>query len=216
MTRALPAQAGAVVITEQSWQELERFSAIFDRYTEIHGYATRRLGTGLADDVATETFLIVFDKRTRYDISCDDARPWLYGIASNVIARHHRAEAHQYRAPVKAGTEDPAENHADRVTGKVDAGARKPRLARAIAKIADGDRDSNRRPGSGPAPTDSAPPHLHDYRGAVMSMIGSLSTSTKAPRSLGATAPFRIDLAARRRSPPRFDRERLLEPCGHP
>ncbi|GAA0830202.1 hypothetical protein GCM10009525_29950 [Streptosporangium amethystogenes subsp. fukuiense] len=27
---------------------------------------------------------------------------------------------------------------------------------------------------------------------------------------------FRRDLAARRRWPPRFDRERLLEPCGHP
>ncbi|MFI6797161.1 RNA polymerase sigma factor [Streptosporangium canum] len=142
MTRAFPAQTADAVIIEQSWREPERFSAIFDRYyTEIHGYATRRLGTGLADDVAAETFLIVFDKRTGYDISRDDARPWLYGIASNVIARHRRAEVRRYRAPAKAGTEDPAEDHANRVAGEVDAGTRKPRLARALAEIADGDRD---------------------------------------------------------------------------
>lgn len=142
MTRALPAQSADAVIIEQSWREPERFAAIFDRYyTEIHGYATRRLGADLADDVTAETFLIAFDKRTGYDVSRDDARPWLYGIASNLIARHRRAEVRQYRALAKAGTEDPAEDHADRVAGEVDAGARKPRLARALAEIADGDRD---------------------------------------------------------------------------
>ncbi|MEV8634399.1 CU044_5270 family protein [Streptosporangium sp. NPDC051023] len=54
------------------------------------------------------------------------------------------------------------------------------------------------------------------YRVAVMSVIGAPSTSTRSPRSPGTTAPFRRGLAARRRWPPRFDRERLLEPCGHP
>ncbi|MGW4425909.1 RNA polymerase sigma factor [Streptosporangium sp. NPDC004631] len=105
MTRALPAQTADAVIIEQSWREPERFSAISDRYyTEIHRYATRRLGTGLADDVAAETFLIVFDKRTGYDISRDDAWPWLYGIASNVIARHRRTEVRQYRALAMAAS----------------------------------------------------------------------------------------------------------------
>lgn len=142
MTRALPAQAGDAVIIEQSWREPDRFAAIFDRYySEIHGYASRRLGGGLADDVAAETFLIAFDKRASYDVSRADARPWLYGIASNLIARRRRAEERQYRALAKAGPESPVEDHADRVAGEVDAGARRPGLARALAKIAGGDRD---------------------------------------------------------------------------
>ncbi|MEV0147925.1 MULTISPECIES: RNA polymerase sigma factor [unclassified Nonomuraea] len=142
MPRALPAQAGDAVIIEHSWRDPERFAAIFDRYhPEIHGYAERRLGGGLADDVAAETFLIAFDKRTRYDVSRADARPWLYGIASNLIARHRRAEVRQYRALAKAGTDKPAEDHADRVAGAVDAVAHRPRLAHALAEIAARDRD---------------------------------------------------------------------------
>ncbi|MEV5554884.1 RNA polymerase sigma factor [Nonomuraea wenchangensis] len=142
MSRALPARAADAVIIEQSRREPERFAAIFDRYyTEIHGYAARRLGAGLADDVAAETFLIAFDKRAGYDVSRADARPWLYGIASNLIARHHRAEVRQYRALAKAGVDNPVEDHADQVAGAVDAGARTPRLAEALAEIADRDRD---------------------------------------------------------------------------
>lgn len=76
MSRALPAQAADAVIIEQSRREPERFAAIFDRYyPEIHGYAARRLGQGLADDVAAETFLIAFDKRAGYDVSRANARP---------------------------------------------------------------------------------------------------------------------------------------------
>ncbi|MGW2223029.1 RNA polymerase sigma factor [Nonomuraea sp. NPDC001684] len=142
MSRALPAQAADAVIIEQSRREPERFAAIFDRYyPEIHGYAARRLGAGLADDVAAETFLIAFDKRAGYDVSRADARPWLHGIASNLIARHHRAEVRQYRAMAKAGADSPVEDHADQVAGAVDAGARTSRLAEALAEIADRDRD---------------------------------------------------------------------------
>jgi RNA polymerase sigma-70 factor (ECF subfamily) len=142
MARALPAQAADAVIIEQSRREPERFAAIFDRYyPEIHGYAARRLGAGLADDVAAETFLIAFDKRAGYDVSRADARPWLYGIASNLIARHHRAEVRQYRALAKAGADSPVEDHADWIAEAVDAGARTPRLAEALAEIADRDRD---------------------------------------------------------------------------
>jgi DNA-directed RNA polymerase specialized sigma24 family protein len=50
--------------------EPERFAEVFDRYyAEIHGYVSRRLGPSLADDVASETFLIAFDRRRRYDLA---------------------------------------------------------------------------------------------------------------------------------------------------
>ena len=92
----LDAPSDAVVI-ERSLRRPERFAAVFDRhYAAIHGYVARRLGAGLADDVASETFLVAFDRRHRYDLGQPDATPWLYGIASNLVARHRRAEVRRY------------------------------------------------------------------------------------------------------------------------
>jgi Sigma-70 region 2 len=94
-------------LIERSLTEPELFSEVFDRYyAEIHGYVSRRLGSSLADDVASETFLIAFDRRRRYDAAHPSARPWLYGIASNLVSRHHRAELRRYRALARSGVFD--------------------------------------------------------------------------------------------------------------
>jgi RNA polymerase sigma factor (sigma-70 family) len=129
-------------IIGRSLREPECFAAVFDRYyPQIHGFAARRLGQGLADDVAAETFLIAFAARGRYDGSRADARPWLYGIASNLVARHHRAEQRRYRAMARTGTDEISEGYADQVAGRLDAQARRAPLAAALAGVADGDRD---------------------------------------------------------------------------
>jgi RNA polymerase sigma factor (sigma-70 family) len=129
---------------ERSWHEPERFAEVFDRcYVELHGYVARRLGASLADDVVADTFLIAFDRRRRYDLGQPDARPWLYGIATNLIARHRRAELRQYRALARAGADTlvrAADAHAERVAQRVDAAALRGRLAAALAELADGDR----------------------------------------------------------------------------
>jgi DNA-directed RNA polymerase specialized sigma24 family protein len=63
-------------LIELSRREPERFAEVFDRYhAEIHGYVSRRLGPSLADDLASETFLIAFARRQRYDVAHGDARP---------------------------------------------------------------------------------------------------------------------------------------------
>jgi len=129
-------------IIEFSAREPECFAEIFDRYyTEIHGYVARRLGLNLADDVAAETFLIAFDRRERYDVAYAFARPWLYGIASNLVSRHHRAETRQYKALARVGVEDRLEGHADRIESRVDAESTRGLLASALAAIAPRDRD---------------------------------------------------------------------------
>src|SRR5262249_50162059 len=119
----MPSDSDAALI-EQSWAEPARFAEVFDRYYgEIHGYASRRLGRSLADDVAAETFLVAFRRRGSYDVAHPVARPWLYGIAANLIAGHRRAEVRQYRALARAGPAAATEGHADRVAGQVDAAA---------------------------------------------------------------------------------------------
>ncbi|WP_378251761.1 RNA polymerase sigma factor [Actinomadura gamaensis] len=127
---------------ERSLDEPERFADVFDRYYDaIHGYAARRLGPAAADDVAAETFLIAFDRRAGYDLARPDARPWLYGIASNLIARRHRAEARQYAALARTGVDGPSEGPEDRAAARLDASAARGPLAAALADLAPGDRD---------------------------------------------------------------------------
>ena len=75
------------------------FVTIFDRHFDaIRDYLARRLGDDAAADLAAETFTRAFDVRKRYDLSHTDARPWLYGIASNVMRRHGRDERRRLRA----------------------------------------------------------------------------------------------------------------------
>jgi RNA polymerase sigma-70 factor, ECF subfamily len=129
-------------IIKQSWREPEVFAVIFDRwYGQIHGYAARRLSQQLADDVAAETFLVAFSQRERYDLARLDARPWLYGIVSNLISRHYRSEQRRYRALARAGGRAFSESPVDEVAGRLDAQARRAQLAQALATLPRADRD---------------------------------------------------------------------------
>jgi RNA polymerase sigma-70 factor (ECF subfamily) len=118
------------------------FAALFDRhYAAVAGFLRRRLERSLADELAAETFLQAFDGRGRYDVSRADARPWLFGIASHLLARHRRGEELRLRAFARAGQvlgEDRGLDDADR---RLDAAAAAPVLAAALASLAAGDRE---------------------------------------------------------------------------
>ena len=63
-----------------STRDPERFAEVFDRHFEaIHRYAARRVGPGLADDIAAETFTVAFHHREDYD-GRPDGRTWLFGM----------------------------------------------------------------------------------------------------------------------------------------
>jgi RNA polymerase sigma-70 factor (ECF subfamily) len=130
----------------QACRSPECFAVLFDRhYGHIYSYAARRLGRDLAEDVASETFLVAFDRRGQYDTGRDDARPWLYGIASNLIARHARAESRRYkmlaRTATHPGVDEPVDAHDDVAAARVDALAVRGRLARALARLPRSERD---------------------------------------------------------------------------
>ncbi|SNT65798.1 RNA polymerase sigma-70 factor, ECF subfamily [Asanoa hainanensis] len=120
----------------------ESFGTIFDRYyPAIHGYVNRRLGQDLADDVAAETFLVAFDRWRRFDTAYESARPWLFGIASNLVAGHQRTEARRYRALARADQVDAVDGPAERVAVRLDAQAVRGRLATALEQITPPDRE---------------------------------------------------------------------------
>ncbi|GAB3989935.1 RNA polymerase sigma factor [Actinoallomurus acanthiterrae] len=127
---------------ERSWHDPERFGAIFDAYfAEIHGYVARRLNGDAADDIAAETFHAAFRQRKKFDLSRGSARPWLYGIATNLIAKHRRSEARRFRALVRLGGERSVGGHEDRVVTRVSAEHMKGRLAQVVADLPADQRD---------------------------------------------------------------------------
>lgn len=85
------------------------FEAIFDRhFPAISRYLRRRLGTRVADDLAAEVFALAFRGRHSYDLTRGDARPWLYGIAANLVRRHSRDEQRELQAHARAARETAA------------------------------------------------------------------------------------------------------------
>lgn len=119
----------------------EQFAEIFDRhYARIFAYAARRLGRDLAEDIASETFLVAFSRLDGYDTSHSDAVPWLYGIASNLIARQGRAESKRYRTLAKLSPDEAVGAHDDAVAGRLDATTARGLLAKALRRLSAADR----------------------------------------------------------------------------
>ncbi|MDL4821512.1 RNA polymerase sigma factor [Actinomadura opuntiae] len=138
-TSAEPEPSDADIITAAQ-QNPERFADLFDRhYLEIHRYVDRRLGADAADDIAAETFLIAFRRRSVFDPAHASARPWLYGIATRLISRHRRDELRRYRAMARMHSADVAESHESSVTSAVAAAS--SGLSPALARLRHGDRD---------------------------------------------------------------------------
>jgi RNA polymerase sigma factor (sigma-70 family) len=113
------------------------FAAVFDRHwPAIHRWCVSRAGP-VGEDLAAETFRIAFDERARFDPRYDDARPWLYGIATNLVRREFRAAARG------AGWADPPDaDFTDDALGRVEARALGPALAAALREVPALDRDA--------------------------------------------------------------------------
>jgi len=56
----------------------------------VHAFLARRAGRQAADDLLGEVWVRAFGGRAGFDPAHSDARPWLYGIARNVLRAHWR------------------------------------------------------------------------------------------------------------------------------
>jgi len=137
------ADADDATVIQFSRREPEHFDVLFRRHApHIQRYVVRRLGPDAADDIVAETFLLAFRHRDRYDAAHADARPWLYGIATNLIGRHRRAEVRLYRALARTGADPVTEPFTDRVDDRVSAGHASRQLATALARLPADSRDT--------------------------------------------------------------------------
>lgn len=127
---------------ELSLRDPAQFGRVFDRYfAEIHGYAAKRAGRDVAEDIAAETFLTAFRARRRFDPGRGTVKAWLYGIVTNHLSAYRRRELRAYRAMARSGLSAPEEGHADRVVERVAAGSLRGLLAKALADLSRSERE---------------------------------------------------------------------------
>jgi RNA polymerase sigma factor (sigma-70 family) len=128
-------------IFQRSIRDPDAFREIFDRHaTAVHAYARRRIGMTAGEEILAQTFLTAFEKRARFDLSYGSARPWLLGIATNIIRHHLREEREHLRALGKMFRERPEEPVDD--VARLDAQRMKPRLIAALLALSDDDRET--------------------------------------------------------------------------
>jgi RNA polymerase sigma-70 factor, ECF subfamily len=140
--RTQPMQVADDVLVRESIREPERFAPLFDRHAAaVHRYLARRIGEP-ADDLLAETFLVAFRRRASYRPLQLEVRPWLFGIATNVLHRHVRQEERRYRALARARLLETGSHADDPSDDRLDAQALRSALAAALAALKAADRDA--------------------------------------------------------------------------
>jgi RNA polymerase sigma factor (sigma-70 family) len=133
-------------LLERSVADPANFAGLFDRHHgELYRYLRRRAGPSLAADIAAETFLTAFARRDRYRPEGQSVRPWLYGIAHNLLRNHSRSERRQWLAYARHGEIPDVDQSAADAFGnadsRADASAAAARIGPVLAGLAPADRD---------------------------------------------------------------------------
>lgn len=111
-----------------------------DHARVIHAYATRRLGPDAGEEACAQTFAEAWRNRHRFDPSRGSPRAWLFGIASNVVRRHHRLEQRRLHALRRIAPDQRSDEWAE-VAGRHDARMVWPQVADALLELRTVDRD---------------------------------------------------------------------------
>jgi len=131
-------------IIAASLSDGSEFSVVFDRYYDtVYKYVARRIGSDAAGDIASEVFTRAFAVRHKYDTSRPLCRPWLYGIASNLVRDHLRRQKRRSRAYLKAASQEEAAHDApiSEAEARASAALMAPLVNQALGKLKEGDRE---------------------------------------------------------------------------
>lgn len=116
------------------------FDAVFAaEFGPLYRYLGRRVGLDAAEDLAAATFATAYANWERFDQS-RPARPWLYGIAANLLRHHWRDERRMLRAYGRTGV-DPVLGSEDESVSRADASARLRQVAAALADLRPQERE---------------------------------------------------------------------------
>lgn len=125
-----------------SLEDPTAFEGVFERhYDVVRRYAQRRVGTSTGEEIAATAFLVAFERRSRFrSPPTGSARPWLLGIATNVLRHHVRDEHTHLRilAAMPASGPAPEPDDEDRLASI----ELRPAIAEALAALPSRQRDA--------------------------------------------------------------------------
>jgi RNA polymerase sigma factor (sigma-70 family) len=112
------------------------FEAAFGRhFPPVYRFIARRVGPALAEDLAAETFATAYRRRASFDPGRASLRSWLYGIATNLVRNHWRAEQHLLALDARLVPEVEPGGSPEAVDDRVTAAMLAPRLAAGLARL---------------------------------------------------------------------------------
>lgn len=127
----------------RSLHDPEAFAEVFDRhFVFVHRYIARRSGRERADDLAAQTFTVAFSHRGRYRDDLGTARPWLLGIATNLMRAASRGDQRVAAIVERLGAEAATSPSAASLAGASSATEDDERLSNALERIDPGQRDA--------------------------------------------------------------------------
>ena len=118
----------------------EDFEAVFrEHFGPVHRFIARRVGKGLAEDLAAEVFATAYRRRAVYQPDRGSLRSWLYGIAANVVRGYWRDEQQLLELDARVAHDvlgpPPSAQFADAAEERVIAATLAPRIAGALAAL---------------------------------------------------------------------------------
>jgi RNA polymerase sigma factor (sigma-70 family) len=131
-------ESDAEIVGRSTNGDAKAFGKLFWRHNGVvHGYLARRAGRDTADDLVAEVWLRAFRDRANFDPHYADARPWLFGIARNVLNAHWRQVS---KAPPlwPVAISDPWPDFEEHI----DVGERRAELGRALEALTDDEREA--------------------------------------------------------------------------
>ena len=130
-----PAGGGGIV-------EPAAFEAAFrEHFPPVYRFIARRVGPALAEDLAAVTFATAYRRRSAFDPAQGSLRSWLYGIATNLVRNHWRAEQHLLALDARLVPEADLSGSAEAVDQRVTAAMLAPTLAAGLARLTRDQRD---------------------------------------------------------------------------
>jgi RNA polymerase sigma-70 factor (ECF subfamily) len=128
-------------LVASSLRDPDSFTQLFERHWQaLYRFCQSRAGSA-GEDIAAEAFRIAFDRRRRYDPRYSDARPWLFGIATNLLRDHFRTARREEHKLERSAALDALHQTGDELN-ELERQLLGPQLADALQGLPATDRDA--------------------------------------------------------------------------
>jgi RNA polymerase sigma factor (sigma-70 family) len=123
--------------------DADAFGELFGSFaSHVYSHAFRLTGDrSAAEDVLSLTFLEAWRNREQISPEGGSLRPWLLGVATNVLRGHYRARRRHQEILARLGLQLDVEDFAEDLSGRMDDAARVAAMHRSLARLRGPERD---------------------------------------------------------------------------